>query len=406
MRRDQIAVVLSDVQMGAMSGLELLPQITNIAPNTVSVMVSGENTMEAAIGALQVGAFDFIKKPFALSDVNSVVDRAVEKHCHLVKKRSRDEQLAELVTHQKNQLEYLRLYDPVTGFANRTSFAKAVLQAVQAADANKCGGALAIFSLDRFKMISRALGGEESDNVLREITGRWIACLPPEALLARFENDEFGLLLPSMNCSADAIEVLRNLNHISKEVVFAGEHKFHFSISAGISIFPNDGNDAASLERFASIALRQSRENGESIRFYKPEMNSLAERRMTLENGLQQALQTGEITNFYQPKIDLNSGEIVGMKVLVRWTSRELGPVPASEIIEIAEETGLIELLGLQVLENACHDTRQLIDEGFDLQVSVNLSGRQLANDWFPEAVKNAINASRALARSSRTRDH
>ena len=115
---------------------------------------------------------------------------------------------------------------------------------------------------------------------------------------------------------------------------------------------------------------------------------------MTLENGLQQALQTGEITNFYQPKIDLNSGEIVGMEALVRWTSRELGPVPASEIIEIAEETGLIELLGLQVLENACHDTRQLIDEGFDLQVSVNLSGRQLANDWFPEAVKNAINAS------------
>ena len=252
-QRDQIAVVLSDVQMGDMSGLELLPQITNIAPNTVSVMVSGENTMEAAIGSLQVGAFDFIKKPFALSDVNSVVDRAVEKHCHLVKKRSRDEQLAELITHQKNQLEYLRLYDPVTGFANRTSFAKAVLQAVQAADANKCGGALAIFSLDRFKMISRALGGEESDNVLREITGRWIACLPPEALLARFENDEFGLLLPSMNCNADAIEVLRNLNHISKEVVFAGEHKFHFSISAGISIFPNDGNDAASLERFASI---------------------------------------------------------------------------------------------------------------------------------------------------------
>ena len=190
------------------------------------------------------------------------------------------------------------------------------------------------------------------------------------------------------------IEVLRELNRISKEAAFAGDHKFHFSISAGISIFPNDGMDAASLERFASIALRQSKENGESIRFYEPEMNSLAERRIALENGLQMALQTGEIINYYQPKIDLNSGEIVGMEALVRWNSSEFGPVSASEIIEVAEETGLIELLGLQVLEKACHDTSLLNKDGFDLKVSVNLSGQQLTNSWFPIAVKDAIQAS------------
>ena len=391
---NEIAVVLSDVQMRDMSGIELLPQINAIAPNTVCVMVSGENTMETAIGALQVGAFDFVRKPFALADVDSVVGRAIEKHSQLIRKRSRDEQLEELLTQQKNQLDYLRLYDRVTGLANRESFLKAVVQAVAASDNNSSGGTLAVFSLDRFKTISRALGSEESDNVLRDVTGRWVEALPPEAVLARFEDDEFGLLLPSMNCSSDSIEVLRKLNHISKEAVFAGTHKFHFSISAGISIFPNDGTDAASLERFAFVALRQSKDNGESIRFYKPEMHSLAERRISLENGLQQALQTGEIMNFYQPKIDLNSGKIVGMEALVRWNSREFGAVPASEIVEIAEETGLIELLGLQVLENACHDTSRLNKDGFDLQVSVNLSGQQLSNDWFPQAVKNAVSNS------------
>jgi EAL domain-containing protein (putative c-di-GMP-specific phosphodiesterase class I) len=123
-------------------------------------------------------------------------------------------------------------------------------------------------------------------------------------------------------------------------------------------------------------------------------MNQSAERRIALENGLKHAVEAGEIENYYQPKIDFDSGKIVGMEALVRWNSSELGPIPASEIIEIAEETGLIELLGLRVLENACRDTSRLNKDGFDLQVSVNLSGQQLANDWFPKAVDSAIQTS------------
>ena len=172
---NEIAVVLSDVQMGDMSGLELLPHIHSVAPNAVNVMVSGENTMETAIGALQVGGFDFIRKPFTLSQVDSVVSRAIDKHSQLVKERARDEQLQELITQQKNQLDYLRHYDPATGLANRESFAKAVTEAVTAASNDKAGsGALGIFSLNRFKAVGQAIGTDDADSVLREITGCWV----------------------------------------------------------------------------------------------------------------------------------------------------------------------------------------------------------------------------------------
>jgi diguanylate cyclase (GGDEF)-like protein len=395
---NEIAVVLSDVQMREMSGLELLPLINDISPNTVCLMVSGEQSMETAIGALKVGAVDFIRKPFTLSDVGGAVAQAIEKHSGLISKIRHDEQLRELVTQQRSQLDFLRNYDPLTGLYNHLAFTKSVSRAVAAAtrDQMDCG-AIAVFSLERFKAVKESFGADVADAVLNEIAGRWMSALPADAVLARFEMEEFGLLLPQNNCSTDAIEVLRTLGKTLKEPVNFGSRKFHFSITAGISIFPNDGTDAVSLEKFAAIAMRHSRANGSSISFYEPEMNLSAERRVAVENGLKLALEAGEIENYYQPKIDFVSGKIVGMEALVRWNSSEFGPVPASEIVEIAEQTGLIELLGLCVLETACHDTSRLNKDGFELQVSVNLSGQQLANDWFPQAVARSIRASELL---------
>jgi diguanylate cyclase (GGDEF)-like protein len=389
---NEIAVVLSDIRMSDMTGLELLPLINNVSPNTVCIMVSGEKAMDTAIGALQVGAFDFIRKPFNLSDAVTAVERAMEKHLAIVQRESQDKEMRELLTNQKDQLEFLKYHDALTGLANHEFLTRETTRAITAAMTDKRGVAFVRLALDRFKSIKESLGPEIAGIILREVAGRWIEKLPAQATLARFEEDEFGLVLPCPDCSVEALEVLRELNQTLREPVYVGSLEFDLAITAGISVFPNDGTDAKSLERSAGVALAQSRVKGaETFKFHKPEMNTSAERRLTLESGLRQALKAGDIVNYYQPKIDFATGRIVGMEALVRWNNPEHGSVSATEIVAIAEEVGLIELLGLQVLENACRDTSCLVEEGFDLKVSVNLSGQQLADSWFPQAVERAI---------------
>jgi PleD family two-component response regulator len=135
---NEIAVVLSDIRMSDMTGLELLPLINNVSPNTVCIMVSGEKAMDTAIGALQVGAFDFIRKPFNLSDAVTAVERAMEKHLAIVQRESQDKEMRELLTNQKDQLEFLKYHDALTGLANHEFLTRETTRAITAARSRVC----------------------------------------------------------------------------------------------------------------------------------------------------------------------------------------------------------------------------------------------------------------------------
>jgi len=398
LRTNNVSVMLSDVNMPGMTGIELLSVVAAASPNTVCVVVSGEQTMETAIGALQAGAFDYIQKPFALNDLAAVVGRALDKHQQKIDAQLVELQARELVNTQRDQLRYLKDHDPLTGLVNRQFLTSELDQAISDAD-GKTVVALAIISLDRFSDIKGSLGPAAAGNVLREVADRWVAIVPETATLARLENDEFGLLLTNLDCSVDALNVLRELNRALREPITVGEHELSLDINAGVGVFPNDGPDAHSLERSASIALGQARTSGfGSLKFHKPEMRHSATRKLKLECELKRAINDGELVNYYQPMVDFKTRQIVGMEALVRWNSREFGPVSATEIIGAAESTGMIEPLGLQTLKTACGDTVRLAKEGFDLKVSVNLSGKQLADTWFPRAVESVIVASGILA--------
>lgn len=388
----RVGVVVSDVNMGGMNGLDLIPAIHQLSPDTVAIMMSGERDMDVAIRAVQIGAFDYLRKPFDLDDVSSAVERAVDRHKVQVQTQAQSVRMRELVDSQKDQLDFLKSHDPVTGLANREFFVQQASRAIADARVRTGNAAVVFLALDRFQSFKETIGSDSGEAILQEIAGRWLDLIPADSTLARFENDEFGLLLPRLEYSFAAVELIRNLKDALQEPISVEGRDINLNVNAGISVYPNDGENMQRLERSAATALSQARRSGPNVfRFHKPEMNETARRRLAVECGLRRALQNGELSNYYQPKIDFATGKVVGMEALIRWHSRELGLVSPGEIIPIAEEIGLAESIGLWALETACRHTSELIDQGFDLKVSVNLSGKQLADSWLPSLVETAV---------------
>src|SRR5262249_7940248 len=154
------------------------------------------------------------------------------------------------------------------------------------------------------------------------------------------------------------------LKEALKLPIHLDNHELYISASVGISLFPDDGKDAETLQKNAAAAISRAREQGEdTYQFYTEEMNSKALRRLELENKLRYALEREEFEVYYQAKKNFTNGEVVGMEALVRWNHPEIGIVSPAEFIPLAEETGLIIPIGEWILRTACEQTKQLQDE-------------------------------------------
>lgn len=387
LRTEKFSLILSDISMGGMSGLEMIPRVHSSAPDAVIIMISGQQTIDSAIEAMRLGAFDYIKKPFELEQIEIAVRRALEHQSLLLAKRRYENNLEELVRQRTEQLNYLAYHDVLTDLPNRTLFEDRLSQALVMADANRQIAVL-FLSLDRFKEIQATIGHAAGSEILRETARRLKNCLPDTATVARFEGDEFALLLPQIG-TEDVIEITGNIFEALKLPVSAGDHEIFITAGIGISLFPNDGEDAQSLLKKADAALSRAKEQGgKSYQFYTDGMDARAVQRLTLENDLRRALERNEFEVFYQPKINLSTQKVLGMEALLRWRHPESGLISPTEFIPLAEETGLIVPIGEWILRTACAQTKLWHDQGFKLQVAVNLSARQFAQ---PNLAENII---------------
>jgi diguanylate cyclase (GGDEF)-like protein len=385
-------LVLSDINMTGMSGLEMVPHVLRSAPDTVVMVISGEQNIESAIEAMQAGTFDYIKKPFQLETVRLAVERALKHHSLLVEKRRYENHLEELVEERTRQLEYLAYHDTLTALPNRALFEDRLALASSLARQNKQNAATLILSIDRFRKIQETLGHNFGARLLCEFAERLKQCATVEATVARFEKDEFALLLPQIGGTEEIVSVIEKIRQSLESPIKIDEMEFFVSTSVGVSLFPDDGADPENLIKNAAVALSRSKEHGEDgYRFYTGELNERALRRLELENRLRHALERDEFEVYYQPKKDFTSGRIVGMEALVRWRHPELGLVSPAEFIPLAEETGLIVPIGEWILGTACRQTKQLADENHDLRVSVNLSTRQFQQERLAEKVIEII---------------
>jgi predicted signal transduction protein with EAL and GGDEF domain len=305
----------------------------------------------------------------------------------------------------------LAYFDALTGLPNREQSRTRLIGAIEAAKEHGRTLAVLYLDLDNFKRVNDTLGHEVGDELLRLVATRLRHSLRGGGTgnveegtaadrsadrpgdLARLGGDEFMVMLPNLRWPHDAGTVAERLIRGLREPMQLALNSLVVTPSIGIAVFPQDGADADTLLRNADLAMYFSkRKNPGAFAFYDVAMNAVALHRFTIESRLRGALERDEFTLDYQPQFDVRTGTISGMEALLRWSSDELGSVPPSEFIPIAEETGLILAIGEWVLRTACRQGKQWLDEGLPIgRMAINVSGRQFALATFPAQVATVL---------------
>ena len=263
LRSFKFDLVLSDIQMPGLSGLEMAPRILELSPDTVVIMISGEQTIEYAIEALRAGAFDYITKPFDLRQVGASVQRALKHQRLLEEKRRYENHLEEMVMERTVEIEHLAYHDQLTDLANRALFINNCEDALIACRANQSNGAILLISLDRFKRINDTLGHAAGDELVSAVATRLESSVSRRDLLARFDSDEFALLLPQIENKHVAGEVAATVAEVMKPAFrVADDHEIFLTTSIGIAVFPANGENAPELTRNAGAALDLAKQQG------------------------------------------------------------------------------------------------------------------------------------------------
>lgn len=387
LRNKEFDLVLSDINMTGIGGLELVPRILERSPDTVVVMISGQQTIDWAIESMRAGAFDYVTKPLDLRQVQAAVRRALVQNQLLKEKRRYENHLEELVKERTAEIEHLAYHDRLTNLPNRALFEDRCAQALSSAQRNKQMVSVMMVSLDRFKKVTETLGQPAGDVVLTESAARLQSCVREGETVARFDGDEFVLLLTQVKETGDLTELCLSIGEVFKQPFSLDRQDVYITVSIGISIFPNNGADVHTILRNAGAALyRAKNQGGNNYQFYSADMNARALRRLALETSLRHAIENEEFVIHYQPVLDLASRELVGSEALVRWRHPEFGLLPPAKFIGLAEDSGLILEISDFVMREACAQTRQWHQGGHEhLRVAVNISARHFRQKSFLE---------------------
>jgi diguanylate cyclase (GGDEF)-like protein/PAS domain S-box-containing protein len=297
----------------------------------------------------------------------------------------------------ESRIEFLATHDGLTELPNRTLLMDRVVQAIQHARRTATKLAVIFVDLDRFKVLNEALGPRGGDDVLVEVAARLRRSVRDGDTAARFSGDEFVVLAPDLDKLGDCYTLVQRLIAGLAEPMSIGDDTVHVRSSIGISVFPPDGETAETLLRNAELAMRRAkRATPGGAQFFTPEMSAELQRLAQLEAQLSSALVAGQLRLVYQPKVELASGSIAGVEALLRWDHPELGEVPPSTFIPVAEEAGTILPIGAWVLRTACEQNMAWQSLGLPaLPISVNVSARQFLQPDLVETVAAALEATR-----------
>ncbi|HET6720524.1 MAG TPA: EAL domain-containing protein [Rhodocyclaceae bacterium] len=279
----------------------------------------------------------------------------------------------------EENIVFMAHHDALTRLPNRVLLDDRIRQAIAKSRRTGDHSAVLFLDLDRFKLINDTLGHDLGDRLLEQVAERLRAALRETETVARLGGDEFVVVIPEVAEIDRVAVVAQKLVETMTEPLAVAGHVLHVTTSIGIAVYPEDGEDAATLLRNADTAMYHAKENGRNnFQFFTKAMNAAVLERVSIENDLRLALERGEFRLFYQPQVDSRSGKVQGMEALIRWQHPTQGMVFPDRFIAIAEETGLIVPIGEWVLHEACAQARRWHDAGQSgLRIGVNLSARQ-----------------------------
>ena len=290
-------------------------------------------------------------------------------------------------------IEYQAYHDALTGLANRRLFHEHLTLALALAQRRRRLVGVLFLDLDHFKVVNDSLGHSVGDALLKQVSSRLRSAVRDGDTVARVGGDEFTIVLQDLQHRDDAVIVAKKVLRTIGQPFEVPEHRLYVTTSIGITIFPDDGEDAETLLKNADNAMYRAKADGRNtFHMSTHELSRSIAERMTMESALHGAMERNEFEIFYQPQIDLGTMRVVGMEALLRWKHPSRGITPPAEFISLAEERGLIVVIGDWVLRKACEQARQFqIASRQPLRVAVNLSPRQFREQTLVPRVQQAI---------------
>ncbi len=386
-------ILLLDLMMPEVSGFDILAQVRaeESLRYTPVIIVTADSDPEKKLRLLEMGATEILTKPVDSSELRLRVRNALAF---------------------KAYQDRLTDYDALTDLPNRKRFVTDVAAAVARARRNGSTCALLHVDLDRFKQVNDTLGHRVGDALLRAVTRRLQSALvdvattnwrrpqelEPSLALARISGNGFAALLTGVVSPDIPSRVARNTLSALAEPFSVSGQQMYMTGSIGVAFFPNDAEDAETLLKNAEMAMYQAKERGRNtFEFFSEEMNARALERLSLEGQLRRALERDQFVLYYQPKVDVAAPRIVGAEALLRWRHPELGMVPPTRFIPVAEDTGMIVEIGEWVLREATRQLKAWSMQGLPpISVSVNVSGAQFRQPRLLETVRKTLEASGA----------
>ena len=302
---------------------------------------------------------------------------------------------------EKERIEFLAHHDALTGLPNRVLARDRMVRIAALCQRQGELAAVLHVDLDNFKTINDSMGHATGDEFLRLVAQRLQQWIRASDTLCRPGGDEFLMLLGGFR-SRDAVTnyVSRLVSRMTEPLRINGLD-VPATLSVGVSVFPDDGQDFDELTKKADMAMYRAKDAGRNtFRFYDPEMNASVVEHLYLASGMRQALAEGHFVLHYQPQVRLSDGQVFGGEALIRWRHPELGLIPPARFIPVAEKSGLIVEIGAWVLQEACRQAAAWQRAGWsDFRVSVNLSPVQFRHGSLDVVVANALDRSGLASR-------
>ena len=300
------------------------------------------------------------------------------------------------------QLAHQASFDALTGLPNRTLLGRQLEAALRHAEQRGFMVAVLFIDLNRFKQINDSLGHPVGDRLLQLVAKRFQGCIGPSDALARMGGDEFVVVRAGVKTTEESTQLAQKLVDCLLPAFKVDELELFVSASVGISFYPQDGADAATLQKHADAAMYRAKSQGAgAIRRFSKGMSAAAREKLEIENELRRTLervsdrglgQPGELELFYQPQVDLRSDAVVGFEALARWNHPVLGSLSPLRFVPIAEESGLVVPLGNWVLREACRQNASWQRAGLPpVRMAVNVSTLQFERPEMIQTVTDAL---------------